>query len=132
AREARRNRHSRLPRGWGGGACPGPRHFQYHGTACTRWAESTKRRDHQNPSQQSSAVSRRQSRQGCSQSAEGCGSQEIDSVKEIGSAEVKRLRQSQPIKKAWKLKGTAGDPPLGPPVPNWLARQLPPLGGMNG
>ena len=57
------------------------------------WAESTKRRDHQNPIQQSSAVSRRQSRQGCSQSAEGCGSQEVYSVKEIRVAEVKRLRQ---------------------------------------
>src|SRR5215469_3978837 len=75
-----------------------------YGTACTRWAESTKRRDHQNPSQQSSAVSRRQSRQGCSQSAEGCGSQEVYSVKEIRSAEVKRLRQSQPIEKARKIE----------------------------
>src|SRR6516165_43579 len=88
--KGRRSRHSRLPRGWGGGACLGPRHFQCGGPACTRGAESTKRRGHQNSSQQNSAVSRRQSRQGCSQSAEGCGTQEIYSVKEIGSAEVKR------------------------------------------
>src|SRR5215469_9341050 len=65
-----------------------------------RWAESTKRSDHQNRSQQSSAVSRGESRQGCSQSAEGCGAPEIYSVKEIGSAKVKRLRQAQPTCKA--------------------------------
>src|SRR5262249_4678218 len=96
------------------------------------WAESTKRRGHQNPGQQNSAISRRQSRQGCSKSAEGCGSQEIDSVKEIGSAEINRLRQSQPIEKARKLNGTSSDPPLGPPMPNWLPRQLPPLAVMSG
>src|SRR6516165_10878051 len=56
----------------------------------------------------------------------------LDSVKEIGSAEVKRLRQSQPIEKARKLNGMYSDPPLGPPVPNWLPRQLPPLAAMNG
>src|SRR5262249_23738058 len=42
-----------------------------------RDGRNQKRRDHKNPRQQSSAVSRRQSRQGCSQSAKGCGSQEI-------------------------------------------------------
>jgi hypothetical protein len=30
------------------------------------------------------------------------------------------------------LNGTSSDPPLGPPVPNWLPRQLPPLAVMNG
>ena len=34
--------------------------------------------------------------------------------------------------KARKLNGTSSDPPLGPPVPNWLPRQLPPLAVMNG
>src|SRR5262252_8601166 len=31
-----------------------------------------------------------------------------------------------------KLNGTSSDPPLGPPVPNWLPRQLPPLAVMDG
>ena len=30
------------------------------------------------------------------------------------------------------MNGTSSDPPLGPPVPNWLPRQLPPLAVMNG
>jgi hypothetical protein len=34
--------------------------------------------------------------------------------------------------KARKLNGTSSDPPLGPPVPNWLPRQLLPLAVMNG
>src|SRR5215470_11435538 len=33
---------------------------------------------------------------------------------------------------ARKLTGTLSDPPLGPPVPGWSSRQLPPLAAMSG
>src|SRR5262245_47252560 len=61
------------------------RHLQCGGAAGTRGAESTNRRGRPNRSQQGSAVSRRQGRQGCPQSAdcegsfpeEGCTTKEI-------------------------------------------------------
>ena len=48
------------------------------------------------------------------------------------SLAVRRGAHGRENEKARKLNGTSSDPPLGPPVPNWLPRQLPPLAVMNG
>ena len=53
-----------------------------------RGAKSTKRRDHQNRSQQSGAVPCRQGRQRCAQSAESSSPQEVCATKEDRGAKV--------------------------------------------
>src|SRR6202040_3157926 len=89
----RSKRHSRCPLGRRRGPCLRPWHFQCGGAARTRGAESANRRDHPDRSQQGGAVSRRQGRQRCPQSAdsEGNSPEEVCTTKEIHDAEVNVL-----------------------------------------
>src|SRR5467141_5050517 len=86
-------RHSRWPLGRREGPCLRPWQFQCGGAARTPGAESTNRRNHRNRSQQGSAVSRRQGRQRCPQSADSEGGfpEEVRTTKEIRGPEVNVL-----------------------------------------
>src|SRR4029453_4420565 len=78
------------PLGRRGGPCFRPWQFQCGGAARTPGAESTNRRNHRNRSQQGSAVSCRQGRQRCPQSAdsEGGSPEQVRTTKEIRGAKV--------------------------------------------